>query len=145
MNHPATRLSAALLLIAAGAAAQTRLAPSNVATVAGGGVVAVIDAQGKFGFARLEGVELIVSGNGLLTLRATAAPTRDRLAVVKVADPAAAIGLPSAPASPESVQIARNGQVLSPGEDYTLTGQAIVFVAAHAPKAGDIYQLRYRE
>lgn len=137
------RLSAAIFFATA-AAAQTRIAPSNLGSVPTGGVVAVIDSTGRFAFARLEGVEL-VSVNGSLVLRALAAQVRDRLVVAKITDAAAPIALPSAPASADSVQVARNGQVLSPGEDYTLAGQALTFNAAHAPRLGDIYQLRYRE
>lgn len=142
-----------LMLIAAaafGAAAQTTITPANLGPLTPGGVVAVITSNGKFAFARIDAtLELVTGNDGSLTLRAVPPATppviQERLIVFKAAAPApATITLPSAPQG-QSLMIARNGQVLSPAEDYTLAGLVVSFVAQHRPAVGDIYQIRYRE
>lgn len=145
-----TRIFLSMLAIAAAAIAQTQTAPSNLAAIPAGGIVAVIDAQGRFAFARLDPSLVLVADNaGALTLRAIAAappaPVQERVIVVKPTDPAqATITLPSDPQG-ESLLVARNGQVLSPGEDYTVAARVITFVAQHRPSPGQVFQVRYRE
>lgn len=138
------------LALAAAAAGQTTIAPTNLGPLANGGVVAVITPTGKFAFARIDAtLELVAANDGSLTLRAvpSAMPPviQERLIVFKPAAPApTTITLPSAPLG-QSLMIARNGQILSPTEDYTIAGLVVSFVAQHRPAVGDIYQIRYRE
>lgn len=145
-------LSLGLAAIAA-ALGQTTIAPSNVATVPAGGIIAVIDQQGKFAFAKIDAATLQLTLDtitGAYTLRAIVPPAppntiTERLIVVKPTDPAqTTITLPSNPQG-QSLMVTRNGQVLSPGEDYTLTGLTLSFVTQHRPSPGQVFQLRYRE
>jgi hypothetical protein len=50
----------------------------------------------------------------------------------------------AAPNPAASLQLFKNGALLRPGADYTLTGRMITFVPATLPKAGDVLQAFYR-
>jgi hypothetical protein len=52
--------------------------------------------------------------------------------------------LANAPAPPASLQMFRNGLLLKQGNDYTLSGSALTFLAASVPQAGDSLLASYR-
>ena len=55
-----------------------------------------------------------------------------------------AFTLANAPAPPSSLEIFRNGLLLSQSNDYTLSGNAITFLSAAVPQAGDNLLASYR-
>lgn len=136
---------AVLLLACASALAQTHLSPEALANP-NGGVIAVIGDNGRLAFARLDSsVQLVKDSAGNLILRAAVitapAPT------VQVIKPTAAgtiLTLTGAP-KPGTLFVSAGGLVLAEGEDYTVSGKTITLVAAHAPRPGIIFQLRYQE
>lgn len=126
---------------------QTLIAPRNLANPITGGIVYVIGPDGRTAFARLDAsLQLTADASGFLTLKAAAATVSDRVVVFKPTTAGTTITLPSAPQG-NSLQIASNGFVLTPTEDYNQTpnGLLITFVPRWVPQPGDIVQARYRE
>jgi len=140
------------LLIASTVAAhaQTQTQPSNLGPVPQGARIAIVDANGRFAFAQLDAsLEIVAANNGgLYTIRAVvpaSASISERVLTVKPTDPTQiTITLPSAPQG-QSLLIARNGMILSSGEDYTVAGTVVSFVAQHRPSPGQVFHIRYRE
>lgn len=56
----------------------------------------------------------------------------------------AAFTLANAPAPPASLELFRNGLLLSQGNDYTLSGNAVTFLTASVPQPGDTLLASYR-
>jgi hypothetical protein len=52
--------------------------------------------------------------------------------------------LSTAPTPPSSLALYKNGMKLSPGFDYSLSGNTILFVTGAVPQAGDLVTARYR-
>jgi len=56
----------------------------------------------------------------------------------------ASFTLANAPVPPSSLALFRNGMLLQPGPDYTLTGNSLQFVTSKQPSPGDVLQGSYR-
>jgi hypothetical protein len=46
--------------------------------------------------------------------------------------------------APGSLDVVRNGSVLSPGVDFNLSGRTVSFLGVHVPQPGDVLRFKYQ-
>ena len=137
------------------ASAQTTSLPISSLRVPAGIEGVLIGVGGKVRAAELEGLTLETGADGVPILRVIPAPTpptpptpppspstaspwerTDHVLTGTVSE----FGVPSAFSD---LLVYRNGLLMSPDNDYTVTGAIVRFVAAQTPQAGDIVILRW--
>lgn len=137
------------LLTAAAVHGQSRLQIEQLQSraVAPGGLAMVVLPDGRLSVAALDGMVIDTSG-AVPVLRVlpqpTTPPIREKAIVTKPTAPLLTLAIPDATVILASVVVCRNGMELSEGEDYTVSGPVITFVAVAVPLAGDVVKLRYR-
>jgi len=138
-----------LLCFAGLASGQSRLQIEQLQSraVSPGGLAMVVLPDGRLSVAALDGIVIDVSGP-VPVLRvlpqAVTPPIRERSVVTKPTATLPTITIPDATVIVASVVVCRNGLELSEGEDYTLAGPVITFIAGAEPLGGDVVKLRYR-
>lgn len=137
-------LMLALLILAVPLSAQTRARPEQLSTTtAAAGRVLVVLPDGRVAVADLGGMSIDTSGPvPVLRLLFQQQPTAVDVTVKPTAE-LAEYTLPAVPAA-GSLDIYRNGLLLTAGEDYTQAAAVVSFLAGARPGAGDIVRLRYK-
>ncbi len=132
-----------IALAKAFSSAQTKTQPNQISAKGLTVQVLVVNQKGDVTFADIDSsLTLDVSGPKPV-LKATAAAV-ETVDVQVLTTATSVINLSKVPTDPRTIRCHRNGVLLSPGVDYSVTGGAITFVPAQTPQPDDVMNTSYR-